>query len=158
MVQLSSNCLDPEDSGEKHTEVCGQESLSLALPAALPLYQWKLTCQVNQENYLCMTINGNPNVLVICLPSLLFKFLYNLLLQEALNIFGIQLQLKLLQISLDANLCCIIFSTCFFIYFTYVYMLCCSTYLALVHILLILTFNNCLVLLVLSLNNELEIM
>lgn len=103
---MSSNCLDAKNIAEKHTEVCGQESLGLALPPALRrnivcffcrgkriLYQWKLTYQVNQENYL-------------------FKFLYNLLLQEALNIFVIQLHLKILQISLDANLCCIIFSTC----------------------------------------------
>jgi hypothetical protein len=32
---VSSNCLDAEGCVEKHTEVCGQESLGLALPAAL---------------------------------------------------------------------------------------------------------------------------
>lgn len=110
---MSSNCRDTEGCGEKHTEVCCQENLGLALLAEL------------RRNIMCFFCNEKQIILPVesDLPGKTGKLsVHNHKRAPKCNVctfiavqifnFGIQLHLKLLRISLDANFCCIIFSTC----------------------------------------------
>jgi hypothetical protein len=168
LVQLSSNYLDAEGSGEKHSGVCGQESLGLVVPAALR----DIVCFFCRGKRITLPVEtdlaGKPrklsvhnhkqapncNVYIHCCSNFCIIYCYRRHLTSLEYNCTWSFSRRLwMQTSVA-----LYFQRVFCIYFTYVYILCCSTYLALVHILLVLTFDNSVVLLVLSLNNEFEIM